>query len=335
MKINWQKITVAIAMLLGLAVLGAGSVYADEGEDDELPPTYIQMSPTAVTITLEGGDVITGNSDKCPTDVIDGGCVVEIKNVGSQAFRYKVYASPYVVKGEDYSLDFSESASTTYTQISRWINFANENGGWSNTVTREIQPGETQTIAYRIDVPEDVPGGAQYAVIWAQTINDANGGSSGVSTLSQAGMVISGRSIGDTRQTADVYDYDFMRFTFGGALTAQAVIKNTGNADFEAHYNYSAKTLFGKEIYEDSGSIATFPDTEYHVNVNWENTPFLGIFRVTFALDGADARVSESHIVVIMPLFIMILLILLLTVVIVWIIIIIRKRKERKARTLV
>ncbi len=328
----WQKITVSAVALSGLLALGVTApVYADE---NETPATYVQMSPTAVTITLEGGDVITGSSDKCPTDTIDGGCVVEVKNVGSQPFRYKVYASPYVVSGENYDLNFSESASTSYTQISRWITFQDGNN-WAKTVTREIKPGETQTIAYKIDVPEDVPGGAQYAVIWAQTLNDGNTNTSGVSTISQAGMVISGRSIGDTRQTATVSDYDFMRFTFGGNLTAKATIKNTGNADFDAHYNYTAKTLFGKELYKDEGSIATFPDTEYHVNVDWGNTPFLGIFQVTFSINAADQKVSESHIVVIMPLFIMILLILLLTVVIVWIIIIIRKRKERKARTLV
>lgn len=330
MKRFWQTIIAGAVTVAGFAGLSA-SAYA-EGES---PSTFLQMSPTAVTITLEGGDVITGDSDKCPTDVIDGGCVVEIKNIGTGTFRYKVYASPYVVSGENYELNFSESASTSYTQISRWVTFQNADGNWVDSVIKEINPGETQTIRYKITVPEDVPGGAQYAVIWAQTINDNNSSSSGVSTTSQAGMVISGRSIGDTRQTAEVTDYDFTRFTFGGSLTAQATIKNTGNADFDAHYSYTAKTLFGKELYKDSGSIATFPDTPYHVDVNWENTPFLGIFQVEFSINAADQKINESHIVVIMPLFIMILLILLLTVVIVWIIIIIRKRKERKARTLV
>lgn len=323
------------AIIAGVALAGLALVSAPAYAEGDVPSTYVQMSPTAVTITLKGGNVITGDSDDCPTDVIEGGCIVEIKNVGTGPFRYKVYASPYVVSGEDYTLNFSESASTSYTQISRWITFQNDEGQWADSIIKEINPGETQTVRYKITVPDDVPGGAQYAVIWAQTLNDSNSSSSGVSTLSQAGMVISGRSIGDTRQTADVTNYDFTRFTFGGSLTAKATITNTGNADFDAQYSYTAKTLFGKELYKDSGSIATFPDTTYHVDVNWENTPFLGIFQVEFIVNAADTKISESHIVIIMPLFIMILLILLLTVVIVWIIIIIRKRKERKARTLV
>ena len=93
-----------------------------------------------------------------------------VKNIGTKGLRYRVYASPYVVKGENYDLDFSEEASTSYTQISRWITILGEDGSYAKEAEFAIEPGETQTIHYRIDVPEDVPGGAQYAVIWAQTI---------------------------------------------------------------------------------------------------------------------------------------------------------------------
>ena len=69
--------------------------------------------------------------------------------------------------------------------------------------------------------------------------------------------------------------------------------------------------------------------------MNWENTPYLGIFLVNYKIStGADVK-DETRIVVIMPIPILLLIILLLTVIIIWIIIIIRKRKERKARMLV
>lgn len=318
--------TLMVAGVLG----GSPVVYAEE---EATPETWLQLSPTAVTVTLMGGDVLEGKADKCPKDV-DGGCVMEVKNIGTKAFRYRVYASPYVVKGENYDLDFSESSSTSYTQISRWITFLAEDGSYAKEAEFAIEPGETQTIHYRIEVPEDVPGGAQYAVIWAQTIGSTTTGT-GVQTISRAGMVVSGRTIGDTEQTSEIYEYSFDRFALSGPLTAKATIKNTGNTDFDAYYTYSAHTLFGKEIYTDQGSIATFPDTEYHVDLNWENPPLLGIFQVEFRVTGADTIKTETHIVVIMPIFVIVLLILLLTVAIVWIIIIIRKRKERKARTLV
>lgn len=322
-------ILATVMMVAGVVVLPQAS-YADEDEKLEYE---LQISPTAVTVTLMGGDVLEGKSDKCPKNV-DAGCVMEVKNIGTKGIRYRVYASPYVVKGENYDLDFSEESSTSYTQISRWISILGEDGAYAKEAEFSIEPGETQNIRYRIDVPDDVPGGAQYAVIWAQTVGSTTT-STGVQAIAQAGMVVSGRTIGNTQQTSEVYEYGFDRFALSGPLKAQATIKNTGNTDFDAYYTYNARTLFGKEIYTDQGTIATFPDTEYHINLNWENPPLLGIFQVEFRVSGADTIKTETHIVVIMPIFVMILLILLLTVAIVWIIIIIRKRKERKARTLV
>ncbi len=332
---HFAKITIAaVTLLLGTTFSMASTVHADEGGEEPLPATWLQISPTAVTVTLEGGDVLSGNAQKCPTE-LEAGCALEIKNIGSETFRYKAYAAPYNVVGENNELDFSENSANQYSQLSRWVTILQPGGDYQKEIIGEIAPGETQTLYYRIDVPEDVPGGAQYAVIFVQTLSDPASSSTSIQTLSQAGMVISGRSIGDVRQTAEVTEYDFQRFAFGGNLNAKATIKNTGNTDFSAYYYYTARTLFGKELYADKGSLAAYPGNEYHVNVDWENTPFLGIFTVEFKISAADTVKTETHIVVIMPIFVMILLILLLTIIIVWIIIIIRKRKERKARTLV
>lgn len=331
----FAKLTLILAAFFGVSLILTPPVYADEGEEDPLPATWLQISPTAVTVTLEGGDVLAGQAQKCPTE-LEAGCALEVKNIGSETFRYKAYPAPYNVVGENNELDFSENSTNQYSQLSRWITLLqSDTGEYQKEITGEIAPGETQTLYYRIDVPDDVPGGAQYAVIFVQTLSDASSSGTSIQTLSQAGMVISGRSIGDVRQTAEVTEYDFQRFAFGGSLNAKATIKNTGNTDFSAYYYYTARTLFGKELYYDHGSLAAYPDNEYHVNVDWDNIPFLGIFTVEFKISAADTVKTETHIVVIMPVFIMVLLILLLTIIIVWIIIIIRKRKERKARTLV
>lgn len=335
---KYIKLTTLAALLATLLSFGsnlAAPVYADEGEEESLPATWLQLSPTAVTVTLEGGDVLSGNAQKCPSE-LEAGCALEIKNIGSESFRYKAYPAPYNVVGENNEVDFSENSTNQYSQLSRWITLLQpDTGEYQKEIIGEIAPGETQTLYYRIDVPDDVPGGAQYAVIFVQTLSDPSSSSTSIQTISQAGMVLSGRSIGDVRQTAEVTEYGFQRFAFGGSLNAKATIKNTGNTDFSAYYYYTARTLFGKELYEDKGLLAAYPGNEYHINVDWDNIPFLGIFTVEFKISAADTVKTETHIVVIMPVFVMVLLILLLTIIIVWIIIIIRKRKERKARTLV
>lgn len=323
--------------ILGLITLGSfvptNIAHAEEG-GDSTPSAWLQVSPTALVVTLQGGDVISGTSTKCP-EGNTAGCAITVKNIGSESFQYKVYATPYVVMGENHDVSFSESASNSYTQISRWITFQDASGNYLSEITNSIAPGETQLVYYRIDVPEDVPGGAQYAAIWAQTLPKGATQGTGVQAVSRAGTVVRGRSIGETRMTLDVKDVEFTRFTFGGNLVTKATLKNTGNADFDAHYSYTAKNLFGKELYKDEGNVATYPDTEYHIETTWENTPLLGIFFAEFTINAAGENITETHLVAIIPVFVIVLLILLLTIIIVWIIIIIRKRKERKARTLV
>lgn len=331
---NHLKISLAVLTALAAGMIGFAQPVHAEDEETYVPENYLQISPARGIVTLEGGKTLEGKAERCP-QTSDGYCRIEVKNVGTKAFRFRVYVSPYVVTGENYDLNFSEDASTSYTQISRWITFRDQSGEYVKEIIGQLNPGETQVIDYRIEVPEDVPGGSQYAAIWAQTINNDATTGTGVQAVAQAGMVLAGRSIGDTTETADVTEYDFTRFTLGGALHANATIKNTGNTDFDAYYSYEAKTIFGKKLFEDNGSIATYPDTEYHINVDWEEPPLLGIFQVEFRVSGANTVKTEKHLVVIMPIFVMILLILLLTVVIVWIIIITRKRKERKTRTLV
>lgn len=334
-------LTAVLLMLVGVGgCLTLPSYAAEENKDEnELPATWLQISPSGAAVTLEGGEVIQAGSSNCPVEVEDPtngktDCAVEVKNIGSKSFTYKLYVAPMTFKSGN-EVDFSSDSSATYTQIARWTTLYDDmKKEYVNELYRTIAPNETQKIHYRISVPDDVPGGAQYAAIFAQTTGSTASGT-GVSTIAQVASQIYGRSIGDTVQTATIDDYNFTRFTLGGKLTAHASFKNTGNTDFNARYSYKAMTLFGKELYSDEGSTTTFPGVDYDFDVVWDNPPMLGIFSVQFKVTAADAVRDETHIVVIMPIFIMILLILLLTVIIVWIIIIIRKRKERKARTLV
>ena len=141
-----------LTLLASLSLLtAAGTLFAlptfAEGED-AAKTTWLQISPTAVSLTLEAGQDINPGDDACPNE-IDAGCAVEVTNSGTQPFTFRVYASPYVVTGEDYSLSFSEDASTSYTQIYRWISFQDLDGSYVSAIQRQINPGETVTRSPR------------------------------------------------------------------------------------------------------------------------------------------------------------------------------------------
>ena len=317
------------AVLLGGSVLPSTAVWAEEGGGSA---NALELTPSGTRLTLSPGDVLEGKAEHCPRENEDG-CAITVKNIGTAPVRYRVYASPYAVKGENNELSFSEEASTTYTQLSKWITVKNADGEFASEAEFLVQPDEKQTVHYKVTVPDEIPGGSQYAVIWAQIVSDGEGG--GIETVGQVGAVLTGRSTEDIRETSTISDFDFKKFTFSGPLTASATVENTGNVDFAAKYYYTAKTIFGKELHKEEDMVAAYPDTTYHINYEWEEAPFLGIFHVEWKVVAADNEMSESHIVVVMPIIVIIVVILLLTVMIIWIIIISRKRKERKARKLV
>lgn len=327
-----STLILALAMLVG-AVLSAPAVFAEDGENTATSSSALELTPSGTRLVLSPGEVLEGKADHCPRENEDG-CAITVKNIGTDTVKYRVYASPYAVKGENNELSFSEEASTTYTQLSRWISIKDANGDFVKEAEFTVAPGETQTVHYRVTIPEEIPGGSQYAVIWAQIMGD-DSESGGIETIGQVGAVLTGRSTENIVETATIHEYDFTRFAFSGPLHAMATVENTGNVDFAIKHTYTARTIFGKELYSSEEMTAAYPGTTYHINFDWEEAPFMGIFHVEWKVIAADTERIESHIVVIMPIIVMIVMVLLLTVMIIWIIIIVRKRKERKARKLV
>lgn len=331
MKRFIASILVVLGVAVGMMATPTASVWAEGGQNDS--PSSLQMSPSGVRLTLVAGETLEGKATNCPKT--DDGCAIRVANTGTEAFSFRVYVTPYVVTGEDNELTFDEEKATAYTQIARWIKVQNANGEFADEAEFYLQPGESRLVPYRISIPEDIPGGSQYAVIWAQILNNPDS-KGGIETVGRAGAVITGRSSGNSNEAVEFVDVDFTRFAFSGPLHSAAAVRNVGNTDFVVKYSYTARTLFGKEMYSSGEkTTAAYPGTEYHISTDWEDTPFMGIFQAEFKIVAAGETKVEKHIVVIMPIFILILLILLLTIVAVWIIILIRKRKERKARTLV
>lgn len=328
---KWLGIILSLIMALGL---GAG-VYAEDGDDaDWSGASAIKVSPSGSRFNLKPGVTLEGDHEECVKSLAKG-CHIEVTNSGKEAFSYKVYVTPYAVTGSNNDVSFvDKDGNNSYTQIARWIKILDKDGKAVDEATFTIKPGEVQNVEYQVNIPDDIPGGSQYAVIWAQMLDNGDS-TGGIKTLGQVGSVVIGRSASGSNEVAVFSDVKMTRFALGGPISASGHVKNEGNTDFMVNYTYTAKTLFGKEIISEKNTIAAYPDNEYDFEYTWENTPFMGIFQVEFSVNGGGEDATIKHLVVIMPLLMLILIILLLTVLVGWIIIIIRKRKERQARKLV
>ncbi|MBQ9017511.1 hypothetical protein IJ118_00335 [Candidatus Saccharibacteria bacterium] len=268
----------------------------------------------------------------------------KVTNNGSSVMDFEVYASPYSYSysedDDEYKLGFSNE--NTFTQITRWITFADANGNYVEKARYQAQPGDSVEVSYRISTPSSIPGGGQYAVLFAHTLSNSTT-ASGIKTEASPGLVVYGRSNGETITSSEIRDLKLSQsIEVDGEkkslINASAKVKNTGNVDFMAQGKLKVEGIFGRSYYETegtSGRVSVIPETELSVSDTWENTPYFGLFKATWTVSAAGSTETTSQLILILPLPILVAFILLLTIIIVWIIIFIRKRKERRSRFMI
>ncbi len=319
---KFLKSIIIAAFTLASVFVPNSNVYAEDK-----PAIWLQVSPVANRITLNPGDELT--------------YTMQVDNIGSEKFSFKVYATPYTVANEEYEINFSTE--TNRTQISRWITF-NQNANaqkdsekdWKNEVKFDLEPDQHQVVEYKITVPDDIPAGGQYATIFAESIPEGGTTSTGVHTISRVGLILYGTTNGETVSKAVISDFSLKPFITSGKITANANLSNEGNTDFTSIMKMKIEKLFGGTVTELEGSYTVIPDAPArHATLEWNDTPAFGIFRVKTTINALDESFEDSRIVIILPVFIIVIMVMLLTIIIVWLIMLIRKRRAQKSRLIV
>ena len=334
-----KKLSISVLGLALLAALGLGQATAVRAEDDatsvEALGTSISITPVSNVISLDANSTYD--------------YTFKVTNGGDSDMRFEVYAAPYsytfVEEEDEYKLGFSKE--NTYTQITRWISFRNSEGNFVERPIFVAGPGETVEVAYRITTPADIPGGGQYAVLFAHTLSSNTGGS-GIKTEASPGLVIYGRSSGETRKQSSISNLDIVKeYTKKkGAneetvhhIRATAKVKNEGNVDFTALGTLKVDNVlgFGGSYETESGeaAISVIPETELELSDEWKETPWFGFFKVTWTVMAAGRTETVERFIVIIPATMIIVIILVLTALALCIIIKVRKRKASRSKYLV
>lgn len=346
MKKIIQKVSLtAMALLLGTLMVGGANVMA-EGESDAeefvKAATSISISPVSKILQLEASSVYDDT--------------FKVTNNGTGIMEFEVYASPYSYTfsetTDEYQLGFNTENS--YTQITRWITFRDSDGNYVTNPKFEAGAGESVEVAYRISTPSSIPAGGQYAVLFAHTLS-SNTLSSGIKTEASPGLVVYGRAAGETISSAEITELQLnktmkvrgdtpnadgeIEYVEKNIINASAKVKNTGNVDFMAQGKLKVEGIFGRTYYETPSTqsrVSIIPETELSVSDQWDETPYFGIFKVSWTVSAAGTTAEPlTQVMLILPAPILVAIILLLTILIVWIIIMVRKRKERRSRFMV
>ncbi len=331
MKKTIRNILGLVAVITVTALLfGSTAVFADEeSEAAEMlkAATSISISPVSKILQLEAN-----------TEYEDS---FKVTNNGDADMEFEVYASPYSYtyseNEDEYKLGFSQE--NKYTQITRWITFRGTDKQYTANPKFVAKPGESVEIRYRVSTPESIPAGGQYAVLFAHTLSGTTT-SGGIKTEASPGLVVYGRSSGDTKTEAEITNVQLSKTLKDGEdtkniINASAKAKNSGNVDFTAIGKLTVQGIFGRTYYEtpaNEARVSVIPDTELSVSDSWKDTPYFGLFKAVWTVTAAGETETISQMILILPAPIIVVMILLLTIIIVWIIIAIRKRKERRSR---
>ena len=324
MKI-FRRFGLIIVAAVAAATAMAQPVLADEECTGE--GTRFSVSPTAKDLQIKAGETI---SEK-----------FELKNMSSEATKFKIYAEPYSNTGDD--KDFSTE--TTYTQMSRWINFVDASGGSVRTLEITVPGCTTREIAFTVAAPDSVPDGGQYAAIFAEGSNGSSE-SSTISTSSRVGVLLYGRvSGGKTMQSASLSEIslerdDGLKGKDGKTLTASVIygsakISNDGNIDINVDSTLTVRTLLGREVYQNTTSISLLPGTtDRKITEVWESTPAFGLFVAEYNIKtGTGINETVSRVFLLVPLPLLLILIVALIIVAVGIISFIKKQRQKRLRT--
>lgn len=328
-NINLRALASILIVALCAVFCISGAAYAEDGEGEtSVSGTNISISPVSNVLQIASNSTYTDE--------------IEIKNDGDDDMNVEVYAAPYsyVYSEEEdvYKLGFNKE--NNFTQISRWITFKDAGGSWVEKAEYTIGPKSSYKVEYKVSTPESVPAGGQYAVIFAHTLNGVVS-SSGIRTEASPGLIIYGRSTeGETIIKSEIRDMTIQQNVTDANgsrnnFYASAKIKNTGNVDFSAYGTMTVTGIFGGKKYEtpqERARLSVIPESELTVSDEWENSPGMGIYKVSWTVNAGEESQTIERIIFVNPIVIIIITIILLTIIIALIIIVVRRRKERRSR---
>lgn len=239
---------------------------------------------------------------------------------------YKIHAAPYSVVTEAYHADISTQ--TDHTRMVDWITIPEPTG--------TLAPNETREIEFTITVPDDAPGGGQYAAIMVGIDNkNQNYDNMSVTNVLEIASIIYAKVDGEIIHKGEVVENNVPWFTADPKITLTSLIKNEGNMHEIASITITAKNVFTGETLVsaelDNGVYAELimPDSQRFINKEVDELPMIGIINMqqNIYYNGETSTVEKN--VLVCPIWFLILVVLTLTAIIWKIVKTVRKYKKK------
>ncbi len=263
-----------------------------------------------------------------PGETYEGSIKVSTPANASQDLKYSVEIGSFNLgKDENGGIDYNDTdvdSITSYNQIMDWITLGKTEGS--------VGANQSDIIPFSISVPEDAPGGGQYATIIVQddTESESGEGNVAIQNVIRFASTIIAEVAGETREKGSVIENNIPSFLLSSPLNATSMVRNDGNVHTDASYTLQVWPLFsGEEICtneEEPTTSLIMPETErYHLEKC--DLPPIGIFRAkqTVKIFGEISTVEKT--IIVCPLWLLFIVVFAIVSIIIWLVI---KAKNRK-----
>ena len=241
-----------------------------------------------------------------PGEVFESSFTIVNPAGNTSNFYYELRTEPFTEDGE---MNITATRNGRYNDMTEWIELPKTEG--------IVAPNSSETVRYKIVVPEDAPAGGQYASIVVGSKEDtaAEEGFS-IHEVFESVYLIYAEVAGETVRKGNVTDVNVPSFLFSGNIAGSAAITNEGNV-----HSASTQTLqvfpflSSEEIYtneEDPKTVWIMPGNTNYTSTVWTETPSIGIFHVIYNVEFEGVESSVDKIVIVCPLWLLLLIIFVL-----------------------
>lgn len=242
-------------------------------------------------------------------------------------FDYKIYAAPYSVVTELYDADMTTQ--TDHTRMVDWITIYEPTG--------TIAPNETKDIEFTITVPENAPGGGQYAaIVVSENKDNQTNKDTSVMNILEIASVLYAKVDGETIHEGKVLENNVPGFVVDPLVNVSSLIANEGNVHEVAEIRITASNVFTGETIAsaelDNGAYAELimPDSQKFVSKRIDELPMLGIVNVKQSIYYNDTVSTTEKNVIVCPIWFLILVVFTFLVTIWKVVKVVRKHKKKK-----
>ena len=263
-----------------------------------------------------------------PGETYEGTVMVVNPADAAADFSFKAEVTPYSVMGAGYEADLATMKNQS--AIVDWITIENPTG--------TVAPNEVAEIRYTITVPEDAPGGGQYATITVGSDKDVQASESvTVNNVFEMASIIYAQVEGEVIHEGELQNVSIPGFVTKSPISVSASFTNHGNAHEDATIITRVTNFLTGEVLlpsdDNTGKYTEviMPDTERTVTQDIDTVPALGIVNVEQTIYYMGTSSTNNSVIIVCPIWFMALVALTIGAIIATIAGLIVRHRHRKA----